>query len=95
MNIQPIKSAEEYSAALEIISALVETNPQSGTPEADRLEKLEALVKAYECAVAAEMLEPRLDEPQHLKGMFGKAKRAVSIEEMNAAIAEAGARAGC
>lgn len=30
-----------------------------------------------------------------LKGMFGKPKKTVSIEEMNAAIAAAAARAGC
>lgn len=95
MDIHPIQNAEEYNAALKILSALVKTSPQHGTPEADRLEKLEALVKAYECSLAAEMLRPRLDEPQHLKGMFGKAKQAVSIEDMNAAIAQAGARAGC
>ena len=43
-----IKTEDEYEAALEEISALIGNDPPVGTPEADRLELLALLVKAYE-----------------------------------------------
>jgi len=46
MDIKPIKTEEDYQAALEEIRSLFHALPD--TPEGDRLEVLAALVKAYE-----------------------------------------------
>jgi HTH-type transcriptional regulator/antitoxin HigA len=43
-----IKTVDEYEAALKEISILISNDPPTGTPEADRLELLALLVKAYE-----------------------------------------------
>lgn len=43
-----IKTENEYEAALEEIGILIGNDPPFGTPEADRLELLALLVKAYE-----------------------------------------------
>jgi HTH-type transcriptional regulator / antitoxin HigA len=45
-----IKNEDEYEAALEEIGILIDTDPPTGTYEADRLELLALLVKAYEDA---------------------------------------------
>lgn len=49
MELRPIRTEEEYEAALAQIDAL--GDPQPGTPEGDRLELLFLLVEAYEDAV--------------------------------------------
>lgn len=46
--IRPIRTAADYKSALEIISHLVEIDPDIGTPEGDRLDVLTTLVQAYE-----------------------------------------------
>ena len=46
MNIKPIKTNEDYQAALEEIDRLFDAEPD--TPEGDRLEILVTLVEAYE-----------------------------------------------
>lgn len=43
-----IKNEDEYEAALEEVSKLIVNDPPAGTDEADRLELLVLLVKAYE-----------------------------------------------
>jgi len=43
-----LKTEDEYEAALEEIGTLIGNDPPVGTPEADRLELLALLVKAYE-----------------------------------------------
>ena len=48
MNIQPIHTKADYKAALQTVSALVDADPRRGTPEADKLEVLGALVQAFE-----------------------------------------------
>ena len=50
----------------------------------DRVEFVEVAPGRYEFLAATQSVT-------QLKGMFGKAKRVVSIDEMNAAIAQAGA----
>lgn len=52
----------------------------------DRVEFVEVAPGRYEFLAATQSVT-------QLKGMFGKAKRVVSIDEMNAAIAQAGASA--
>lgn len=46
MNIKPIKTENDYQAALEEIEKLFEASPD--TPEGDKLEVLVTLVEAYE-----------------------------------------------
>ena len=48
--IKVIKSDREYKSALAEISALIDRDPDPGTPEADRLELLTLLVESYESA---------------------------------------------
>ncbi len=48
MLIQPIHTKADYKAALKAMSALVEADPQRGTPQADELEVLGALLEFYE-----------------------------------------------
>ena len=48
MNITPIHTKADYKAALKIVSTLIDLDPKRGTPEADELEILGALVSAYE-----------------------------------------------
>jgi HTH-type transcriptional regulator/antitoxin HigA len=48
MDIHPIRTKADHRAALRQISALMETDPEPGTPEGDRLDILATLVQAYE-----------------------------------------------
>lgn len=48
MNIRPIHTEADYKAALQDVSALMESDPVLGTPEGDRLDVLVTLVQAYE-----------------------------------------------
>ena len=48
MNIKPIKTEEDYKAALEEISRLIEAEIEPDTPDGDRLEVLSILVEYYE-----------------------------------------------
>lgn len=48
MKIRPIRSEEDYHAALRRISGLMESEPAEGTDELDELEVLVTLVEAYE-----------------------------------------------
>ncbi|PMS17626.1 transcriptional regulator [Trinickia dabaoshanensis] len=48
MDIHPIRTEADYRAALKAVSALVDMDPASGTPEGDELEILAILVEKYE-----------------------------------------------
>ena len=48
MEIRPIHTEADYKAALRVISALMETDPDHGAPDGDRLDVLAILVQAYE-----------------------------------------------
>jgi HTH-type transcriptional regulator/antitoxin HigA len=48
MQIRPIRGEEDYKATLREISALVDRDPQPGSPDGDRLDVLTTLVQAYE-----------------------------------------------
>jgi len=48
MDIRPIHTEADYKATLKEISALMESDPDLGTPEGDRLDILATLVQAYE-----------------------------------------------
>ena len=48
MEINPIRTVNDYKTALKEISALMTGDPALGTPEGDRLDVLATLVQAYE-----------------------------------------------
>lgn len=48
MEINPIRTEGDYKAALREVSALMERDPDLGTPDGDRLDVLATLVQAYE-----------------------------------------------
>ena len=48
MQIRPIRTKADNSAALKEISALMKSDPKPGTPDGDRLDVLVTLVQAFE-----------------------------------------------
>jgi HTH-type transcriptional regulator/antitoxin HigA len=48
MNIRPIRTEEDYRAALAQVSALFDDEPEPGTPEGDYFEVMLTLIEAYE-----------------------------------------------
>lgn len=48
MEINPIRTVKDYKAALKVISRLMESDPELGTPDGDCLDVLATLVEAYE-----------------------------------------------
>lgn len=48
MTVKPLQTKAEYKAALKTVSALVDADPHPGTPDAEQLESLRALIEAYE-----------------------------------------------
>ena len=48
MDIRPIRTEEDYKTTIKEISALMESDPDLGTLEGDRLDVLTTLVQAYE-----------------------------------------------
>jgi HTH-type transcriptional regulator / antitoxin HigA len=48
MEIRPIRTEEDYKAALREVSAYFDNEPTPGSPEGDRFEVLLTLVEAYE-----------------------------------------------
>ncbi len=48
MNTLPIRTEADYRTALEEISRLIDSDPDIGTPEGDRLNALTTLVQSYE-----------------------------------------------
>ena len=48
IDIHPIRDKQSYKAALKEISRLMETDPELGTSEGDRLDAMVNLVQTYE-----------------------------------------------
>lgn len=48
MNIKPIRNEFDHKAALSVLSAYFDDEPEQGTEDADRFEILVTLVEAYE-----------------------------------------------
>lgn len=48
MNIRPIRTEQEYQAALKALSPLFDQEPEPNTPEGDYFEVMLTLVEAYE-----------------------------------------------
>ena len=51
MDIRPLHTEDDYRAALAEVSALVDLDPEAGTPDGDRLEILSTLVERYESSM--------------------------------------------
>jgi HTH-type transcriptional regulator/antitoxin HigA len=48
MEIKPIRTENDYRAALRVVSTLVDQDPSPDTPEGERLDVLSTLIEAYE-----------------------------------------------
>jgi HTH-type transcriptional regulator/antitoxin HigA len=90
MDIRPIRTEADCNAALKEISALLDTDPEPGTPEGDRLDILATLVKAYEAkhvSIAApdpvEAIKFRMEQGglsvKDLEPLIGKSNRVYEV----------------
>jgi HTH-type transcriptional regulator/antitoxin HigA len=90
MEIRPIKTEEDYQAALREVSAYFETEPVPGSAEGDRFEVLITLVESYEAKrYPIELPDPveaikfRMDQagltPKDLVPFIGRLNRVYEI----------------
>ena len=90
MDIRPIHTEADYKAALKEISALMDSDPELGTPDGDRLDILATLVQAYEARhlpIASpdpvEAIKFRMDQSglsvKYLEPIIGKSNRVYEI----------------
>jgi len=90
MEIRPIRTEEDYKAALSEVSAYFDTEPAPGTPDGDRFEILLTLVEAYEAKhYPIELPDPveaikfRMDQagltPKDLVPVIGRLNRVYEI----------------
>ena len=90
MEIRPIHTEADYKTTLKEISVLMESDPDLGTPEGDRLDILATLVQAYEAKhmpITApdpvEAIKFRMDQSglsvKDLEPMIGKSNRVYEI----------------
>ncbi len=90
MNIHPIRTEQDYKATLREISALMDLDPDLGTPAGDRLDVLATLVQAYETkhyAIAPpdpiEAIKFRMEQSglsvKDLEPMIGKSNRVYEV----------------
>ncbi|NTV09162.1 MAG: transcriptional regulator [Zoogloea sp.] len=90
MEIRPIRTDADHRAALREIAALMETDPELGTPEGDKLDVLSTLVEAYEAkhypveapdpidAIKFRMEQGGL-EPKDLQPQIGRLNRVYEV----------------
>ena len=76
MDIRPLHTEDDYRAALAEVSALVDLDPEPGTPDGDRLEILSTLVERYEAAHGM--------TPQRIGFMKGQMKVPADFDTMGA-----------
>jgi len=90
MDIHPIRTEADYKAALRDISALMESDPDLGTPEGDRLDIIATLVQAWEarhCPIAppdpVEAIKFRMEQSglsvKDLEPLIGKSNRVYEV----------------
>lgn len=90
MDIRPIHTESDYKATLKEIGALMESDPDLGTPQGDRLDILVTLVQAYEAKhVPIETPDPveaikfRMEQSglsiKDLEPMIGKSNRVYEV----------------
>ena len=90
MDIKPIRTEADFKASLKEISALMESDPEPGTADGDRLDILATLVEAYEnrhfpmdLPDPVEAILFRMDQqglkPKDLEPMIGQRNRVYEI----------------
>ena len=90
MEIRPIHNDVDYKATLKEISALMDLDPEPGTPDGDRLDILSTLVQAYEAKhypIGApdpiEAIKFRMDQEglsiKDLEPLIGKPNRVYAV----------------
>ena len=90
MNIFPIHTEADHQATLKEIAALMEGDPELGTPDGDRLDILVTLVQAYEARHApigtpdpVEAIKFRMDQSglsvKDLEPIIGKSNRVYEV----------------
>lgn len=90
MDIKPIRTEADYTAALKEIARLMEIDPELGTPAGDRLDVLATLVQAFESRHYAldlpdpiEAIKFRMEQqdlkPKDLEPMIGRSNRVYEI----------------
>ena len=90
MDIRPIHTEADYKATLKEISVLMERDPDSGTPEGDRLDILVTLVRAFEAKHfpidapdPVEAIKFRMEQAglsvKDLEPMIGKSNRVYEV----------------
>ncbi|AWP74858.1 helix-turn-helix domain-containing protein [Bordetella bronchiseptica] len=90
MEIRPVRTEADYKSALKEISLLMESDPELGTPDGDRLDVLATLVQAYEARHypidlpdPVEAIKFRMEQggltPKDLEPMIGKRNRVYEV----------------
>ena len=90
MDIRPIHTEADYKATLKEIAALMDSDPELGTPEGDRLDILATLVQAYEAKHApitapdpVEAIKFRMDQSglsvKDLEPIIGRSNRVYEV----------------
>lgn len=90
MEIRPVHTEADYKSALKEISRLMESDPEQGTPDGDRLDVLATLVQAYEAKHypidlpdPVEAIKFRMEQggltPKDLEPMIGKRNRVYEV----------------
>ena len=90
MNIFPIHTEADHQATLKEIAALMEGDPELGTPDGDRLDILVTLVQAYEARHApieapdpVEAIKFRMEQSglsvKDLEPIIGKSNRVYEV----------------
>jgi HTH-type transcriptional regulator/antitoxin HigA len=90
MDIRPIHTEADYKATLKEIAALMDSDPELGTPEGDRLDILATLVQAYETKHApitapdpVEAIKFRMDQGglsvKDLEPIIGRSNRVYEV----------------
>ncbi len=81
MQIRPIRSEDDYKAALREISSLMDLDPEPGTADGDRLDVLATLVQAYEAR------HHPIDPPDALQAIrFRMEQAGLSVQDLQAVI---------
>ena len=90
MEIRPIRTSDDYKAAMREVSAYFDNEPTPGTPDGDRFEILLTLVEAYESKHypidlpdPVEAIKFRMDQaglaPKDLVPVIGRLNRVYEI----------------
>ncbi len=90
MEIRPIRTEADYKATLKEVSRLMESDPDLGTPDGDRLDILATLVQAYESKHypidlpdPVEAIKFRMEQagltPKDLEPMIGRMNRVYEV----------------